>query len=39
MASVKRHMFYILFEVVLLTSAVAGAPDLADVHVSGSIGY
>ena len=39
MAYEKRHMFYILFEVVLLTSTVAGAPELSDVHVSGSIEY
>ena len=36
MAYGARHMFYILFDVVLLTSTVAGVQPLSDMHVSGN---
>jgi len=38
MAYGKGHMFYILFYVVLLTIAVAGAEQPNDLNVSGSNG-
>ena len=38
MAYGARHMFYILFDVVLLTSTVAGVQPLSDMHVSGTFG-
>jgi len=36
MAYVKRHMFCILFDVVLLASVVAGVRELSDAQVSGT---
>ena len=38
MAYRKRHMFCVLFDVVLLISVVAGAQQLSDTHVSGPFG-
>jgi len=38
MAFRKRHMFYILFNAVLLTSAIAAIPGVSDVNVSRNVG-
>ena len=38
MAYTKGHMFYILFNTVLLTSAVTVAQKPSDVNVSGNVG-